>query len=74
MPGVYDEAGATCRNAAIELEELAGRVRAKCMPPERDQYDQVPKLRVELALLRIETAAAELHRAANDFYREEERP
>ena len=67
----HDEAGAMCRNAAIELEDVEDRIRSKLQQPEFIPLQPQTRIGIELALQKIRAAAAELHQAADDFYREE---
>ena len=63
------EAGAACRNAAIEMQEIECRLRelAEELP------DDLAWAQMDIGLSNVGKAAANLHRAADFYYREEER-
>ena len=62
----HDAAAAACRNAAIELEEMAAQLRAKCL----HAFSEPAEVPVEavLALHAIEDASRNLHAAAEEYY------
>lgn len=63
-----DAAGAACRNAVAELEELAERLRAKCLRA----FSEPAEIPVEMvmALHDIDNAVRMLDDAANIYYAE----
>lgn len=63
-----DAAGAACRNAAAELEELAERLRDKCL----HAFSEPAEIPVEMAMVLYEIGCAiqNLHAAADEYYEE----
>lgn len=62
----HDAAGAVCRNAAITLEDMAERLRGRCLRV----FSESAEIPVEmvLALHEIDSAVRNLHAAADAYY------